>query len=166
MHAIAVSLSATGILQRDKFHAGKFSPLQRKCINIALCMATLGPQGRPSKLGLQVFHGQCQYLAHDEGQPILSHLFGRGLGYAGDWPCLEKRDFAGLGLSWRGFAEEGGLGGLRWGATAWGLGQAEMVFILSPPPACKESFILNPFPLLTPPEIVLCCNGLILKRDK
>lgn len=27
-----------------------------------------------------------------------------------------------------------------------------MVFTLSPPPACKESFILNPFALLTPPR--------------
>lgn len=73
-----------------------------------------------------------------------------------DWAVLGpghawRRDFAGLGLIWRGFAEEGGLGGLRWGDTAWELGLAEMVFILSPPPACKESFILNPLPLLTPP---------------
>lgn len=53
----AVSPPATDILQRDKLHSGKFSPLPRKCVNVALGMATLRPQGSPSKPGLQVSLG-------------------------------------------------------------------------------------------------------------
>lgn len=81
-----------------------------------------------------------------------------------DW----RKEICRSGVELERICREGRVGWVEAGetATAWGLGEAEMVFILSPPPACKESFILNPFPLLTPPELALCWNGLILKRDK
>lgn len=74
--------------------------------------------------------------------------------------------FAGLGLGWRGSAEEEGLGGPGSGGYCLGAGVSRDGFHPFPPPACKESFILNPFALLTLPKLALCRNGIILKKDK
>jgi len=160
----AVSLPATSILQRVKLRSRIFSTLQRKCVNV---VAMLGPQGRPSKRILQVSPGHVSVPGSRRVSAHFQSLLWEGTGLCWGPPTPGESRFSGLRLSWRGSAEKGGLGGLgEEGGYCLGAGVSTEVFILSPPPACKESFILNPSLLLTPSELALCWNGLTLKRDK
>lgn len=159
--AIAANVPAAGVWQRAEVHAGRFGPLQRKGVRAAFGTATLGPRGRASNPGLQVSPGHVSVPGSSQRPAHSQPLLWERTGMCWEPAIPGERRFAGLGLSWRGSAEEGGLG-----AGGYCPGVRELLFLLSPPPTCKESFILNPFPLLAPPELALRWNGLILKREK